>query len=179
MAMENNMEQDPKKSGATPPDLVFWGIIALLGAALMVASQFFVLDSYMPWIVLALGVAMLIWGMVAKSVGGLIPGGIVTGIGLGLTIIGTDQIDAGDGGEGLFLIFLALGFLSIPFTTRIFAGHMHWWAFIPGGIIALLGLALIYGGPLLQMLNLAQLVGALALAIFGAWLIYQAVKRDK
>ncbi|MCB0161771.1 MAG: hypothetical protein KDD83_26720, partial [Caldilineaceae bacterium] len=85
--------------------------------------------------------------------------------------------DSGERGAGLFLICLALGFLSIPITTRLLTDEMHWWAFIPGGIIFLVGLAVMFGGAFMQALNLVQVGGALALVGFGGWLIYTYAKR--
>jgi hypothetical protein len=175
-------------TGASKPDsshsssaLFFWGLIALLGGALMILNMFVNLDLIMPWIVLGAGLVMLIWGMFVRSIGGLIAGGIVTGMGVGLTLVGETSMDASgytistDGaGMGYFLLCLALGFLSIPLTTRIFAGRTHWWALIPGGILFLIGLAMIFGGAyFLQALTLVQVGGALALIALGGWLIYQ------
>lgn len=166
-------------SGSTSNAPVFWGIIAILGGALIILSQFMDLDPFMPWIVLGAGLVMLTWGIFAHSVGGLIAGGIVTGVGAGLTLVGEARIDASQAGAGYFLLCLALGFLSIPLTTRLFADTTHWWAFIPGGIIFVVGLAMIVGGAFLEALSLVQIAGALALVVFGAWLIYQYVTRDR
>lgn len=158
---------------------IFWGIIAILGGLLLILTQFMDLDAIMPWIVLFAGLAMMVWGIFARSAGGLIPGGIVTGVGVGLTLVGPERMDASDAGVGYFLLCLALGFLSIPLSTSLLTDHRHWWAFIPGGIIFVVGLAMIFGGPFFQALTLIQLGGALALVALGAWLIYQYANRDQ
>jgi hypothetical protein len=165
------------ESGGSSGGLFFWGIIALLGGGLLIASQFMDLDVIMPWALLAVGLAMLLWGMFARSPGGLIPGAIVTGVATGLTLVGPERMDASEAGTGYFLLCLAIGFLVIPFLTRIFVASWHWWAFIPGAIIFLVGLALIFGGPFFQALTLLQLGGALALFGLGVWLIYSYTKR--
>lgn len=157
---------------------VFWGMIAILGGILIVLGQFMDLDPAMPWVTLVLGLAMLGYGILMRTAAGLIPGGIVTGVGVGLTVIGPATIDSGERGAGLFLLCLALGFLSIPVTTRLLTEEMHWWGFIPGGIIFLVGLAVMFGGAFMQALNLVQIGGALALVVFGGWLIYTYTKRS-
>ena len=173
--MTEQQHQPSKQAGGFGP--IFWGIIAIAGGALIVLGQFMDLDVAMPWITLALGVAMLGYGIVMRTPAGLIPGGIVTGVGVGLTVVGPASIDSGERGAGLFLLCLALGFLSIPITTRLLTDEMHWWAFIPGGIIFLVGLAVMFGGAFMQALNLVQIGGALALVGLGVWLIYTYAKR--
>lgn len=175
--MTQKLQDHPQRTNNIGP--VFWGVIAILGGVLLIAGQFVELDTLMPWVTLGLGLAMLAYGVLMRTAAGLIPGGIVTGVGLGLTVLGTATIDSGERGAGMFLIFLALGFLSIPVTTRLLTDEMHWWAFIPGGIIFLVGLALMFGGAFMQALNLMQIGGALALVGLGAWLIYQFIRRKE
>lgn len=167
-------EPDSEHGRAKSP--LFWGMIAIVGGIVLLLSQFMELSEYMPWVVLALGAVMLLWGIIVRETGGLIAGGIVTGVGLGLTLVGSDRMDAGEVGVGYFLLFLALGFLSIPLTTRLLTDETHWWALIPGGIILLVGLAMVFGGVFAQSLPLLGVAGALALVVFGAWLVWQARK---
>lgn len=155
---------------------IFWGAVAIFGGLLLLAGQFLDLDAFMPWVTLGLGLVMLVWGIVMRETGGLIAGGIVTGVGAGLVLVGAERMDTGDAGAGYFMLFLAAGFLSIPFTTRLLTDETHWWAFIPGGIILLIALALIFGGIFSQSLPLVEIVGALALVFFGGWLVWQARK---
>ena len=63
---EQTAESDRPSGG-----FVFWGIIAILGGLVMILSQFMALDTIMPWITLALGVLMLLWGILGRSAGGL------------------------------------------------------------------------------------------------------------
>ena len=53
--MTEQQQQPSKQTGGFGP--VFWGIIAIVGGALIVLGQFMDLDVAMPWITLALGVA--------------------------------------------------------------------------------------------------------------------------
>ena len=158
---------------------LFWGVIAMCGGAVLLLNQFMDIDPAMPWIMLALGAAMLGWGMATRSAGALIPGGIVTGIGLGIILIGTTALDNNERSGGLFLMVMALGFLSITLTTLLFTKETHWWALIPGGIIFAVGLAIYLGGVYLEALNLLNIAGAAALFLFGAWLIYRVTHRPQ
>jgi hypothetical protein len=171
--------EDNSDSGSSSSGPIFWGILAVVGGGLLIAGQFMDLDAILPWVVPAIGLAMLLWGIFAHSAGGIIPGLIVTGVGAGIMLVGSERIDSSDAGAGYFLLCLALGFLAIPILTQLFTDEKHWWAFIPGSIIALVGLALILGGPFFQALTLLQLGGALALIGLGVWLIYTYAMRDQ
>ena len=176
MSVENLTDYTPEPDEKPSKSPFFWGLIAIAGGIVLLLSQFTEFSDYMPWVVLTLGVIMLLWGIFMRDIGGLIAGGIVTGVGADQCQSGTERIDAGDAGVGAFLLFIALGFLSIPLTTRLLTEQMHWWAFIPGGIILLVGLAMLFGGIFALSLPLLEVAGALALVALGGWLVWQARK---
>jgi hypothetical protein len=71
----------------------------------------------------------------------LIPGGLLSGIGLGgLLTAGPLQIVTGDLAVSLFLLTCALGWFSIAVLSHFFMRHTQWWAVIPGGMMALTSL---------------------------------------
>jgi hypothetical protein len=119
------------------------------------------------YIVLVLGLGMLIWGSVSRRNGWIIPGGVLTGIGLGiLAEEGHWFITSVDQG-GVFLICFALGWFLIALLTAIFT-RLQWWALIPGGIMAVIGGAILATNGALRWedLNLAYAIILLCLGLF-------------
>ena len=108
----------------------------------------------------ALGLIFLAWAIAARTIGLLIPGGILSGIGLGVVL--SEHAFAHLDGEargGVFLLAFAAGWGLIALLATLVDGRRHWWPLIPGGILAVIGLAVVTGGAALQILA----------AIGGTW----------
>ena len=126
-------------------------------------------------VVPALGAMFLVWGVLTRNGGLVIPGGILSGVGWGAYAIeGPFAIWQGDSEGGVFLIFLGLGFALITLVTAVFTDKTHWWALIPGTIIAIVGLAILFGGALLTMLIWVGKLWPLALILLGISLLVGA-----
>ena len=125
---ENKINHRPQ-----PPHVA--GVILILFGAATLLQRWLDIGNY---IVLLLGLGMLIWGSVSHRTGWIIPGGVLTGIGLGiLAMQGPWQFPAADQ-NGIFLLCFALGWFLITLLTALFT-CTQWWALIPGGIMALIG----------------------------------------
>ena len=128
-------------------------------------------------IVPGLGALFLVWGILTRNAGLMIPGGILSGVGWGTyAIAGPFSLWQGDNEGGVFLIFLGLGFGLITVVTAVFADETHWWALIPGGIIAFVGVAIIFGGALLQVLAFAGKLWPVVLILLGISLLVKGSK---
>ena len=111
------------------------------------------------WLVLAIGVTFLIAGIVGRSRGLLIPGGIVSGVGAGIVAIeklGASLVEPGEG--GLFLLVFSLGWLLISVMSLFIpeedgSRDFMWWPLIPGGIMAAIGGLLFAGSTGLTVLT--------------------------
>jgi hypothetical protein len=109
-------------------------------------------------LVLVLGIAFTTAFAVTRQYGLLVPGGILTGLGTGIVvsqqIAGTDQTTA-----AVVVLGLGLGFLSIwVIGSLLRVADSHWWPLVPGGILALVGGALLVGGQAVQVLDSWPLV---------------------
>lgn len=113
----------------TVPALVLIGI----GVVLLVAQ----LTGVGPEAVVAvIGVGFLIAYAATRNYGFLIPGGIMTGLGIGIVI---ETQAAGSQGEPV-LIGLGIGFLAIYAVDAIVRrSEALWWPVIPGGILTTIG----------------------------------------
>ena len=98
-----------------------------------------------------------------RSEGLLIPGGILSGIGLGVYLQQVSFPHLTDtAGGGVFLLAFALGWVLIPALTLLVTGKAHWWPLIPAGIMAVIGGALLAGGAALELLDtVGQFLGYL------------------
>jgi hypothetical protein len=142
------------------------GVILVLVGAATLLQRWLDIGNY---IVLLLGLGFLIWGSVSHKTGLIIPGGVLSGIGLGiLAMQGPWQFPVADQ-NGVFLLCFALGWFLITFLTAVFT-CTQWWALIPGGIMALIGGAILVTNGAIPWMDL-NLVYAIILIVIGLALL--------
>ena len=122
-------ERNPRAVGIA---LVVIGTVLLLGQWFNVA---FLAKSFL----LLLGLFFFGLGVTRRELGPLIPGVILSGLGLGILL--ADSQVAGAGSGGLFMLSFALGWVSITVASALFTDEVQWWPLIPGGIMALIAVA--------------------------------------
>ncbi len=156
--------------------LVAGAALILIGVWSMV-GQFIDFDAKGILFLPVLGAVFLLWGILTRSGGLLIPGGILTGIGVGVYLM--DNMRGGDLSEtaapGVFLLSFAGGWALITLLSLVFAEEKMWWPLIPGGILALVGVALFIGGTALDVLELVGRWWPALLILAGGWII---IKRE-
>ncbi len=145
--------------------LVAIGLLALIaefGDGLGLGRYFLVL----------LGGIFLLWGIWVRSPGLLIPGGILSGIGLGVYLL-SGVLPGLDGRAegGVFMLAFAAGWLLILPLSLWIRREVQWWVLIPSGIMAVIGGALLAGGLALDLLGMVGRAWPLGLIAFGLYLI--------
>jgi hypothetical protein len=161
--MDTNLD---KKTNNRWNNRIAAGVILILFGAATLLQRWFNIDSF---IVLLLGLFMLVWGSVSRRTGWIIPGGVLTGIGLGILVMeGPWQFPAVDQ-NAIFLLCFAFGWFLITILTAIFT-CTQWWALIPGGIMALIGSGILISNEALPWEDL-NLVYAVALIAVGLVLL--------
>ena len=151
----------------------------LIGGTLLVAIGLLVLlaqnvktESLGLLFLPALGGLFLVAGIVGRQVGFIIPGGILTGIGLGVVLTQNSQIAVTDTAQGgVFFMGFALGWFLITVLSGVFTLDTQWWALILGTIMALIGSALLLGGAALNVLEFAGRWWPLILVALGLIII--------
>ena len=89
------------------------------------------------WIPLIVGLAFMAAFFVRREYSFLVPGSIVTGVGVGVLL--ADAV-SGDVEGAVVVLSLAGGFLGIWVLGTVFRlPQNHWWPLIPGGILAIVG----------------------------------------
>lgn len=117
-----------------------------------------------------LGGSFMLWGIISRAAGPLVPGGILSGIGLGIALTnhsGQTMNDEHTG--GLFLLAFAAGWFSITLLSMIFTNERLWWPLIPGAIMAAIGGSVLLGGVWLSLLSVVSALWLRALSLVGAF----------
>ena len=149
------MPQRPPVAGIV---LILLGALFLLGQWLNVGGE---------GVVAMIGLAFLAAYAFTRQYGFLVPGGIMTGLGIG--IIYEDRLRA----EGApVLLGLGLGFISIYVISRV-RGRMpaDWWPLIPGGVLTVIGLFLAAGQT--GLLGAVGRWWPLVLIVIGLYIIFR------
>jgi hypothetical protein len=161
-----------------PDGRIIAGIVLIVFGTLALLATFYNSSEVGLFILPTLGILFIVWGLVARIPGLLIPGGILTGLGLGTVISELAFASAeGDTRGGIIVLGLGLGFLMIMPLIMIVSSARHWWALIPGGILAITGIALLAGGPALSVLNVLGKLWPIAPIIVGVALIWQMLRK--
>lgn len=135
--------------------LVVAGVWALLRGAILArfVGPFFLpgltLNSH-AWDLLflpALGGVFLVWGVLVRRIGLLIPGGVLAGVGLGVFLNeGLSGISTPDARGGVVLASMGLGWAVVAILTIAFIDRRAWWPVIPAMGMGAMGIALLAGG---------------------------------
>jgi hypothetical protein len=152
------------------------GVMLMLFGLVLIAARWIELGAL---VMLIPGVVMLVWGCISREAGWIIPGSIVSSIGIGATVLEKTAVSsASETAQGAtFLLIFGLGFALITLLTRVFTGTAHFWALIPGGIMAAIGAMLFFGGSEFFLLEFSNLIWAGALVIVGIVILIRALRK--
>jgi hypothetical protein len=133
--------------------IVFAVILILVGIAGLALQTTETTPDIGGPIVLVIGLGFLAAFAFTRQYGFLIPGGIMTGLGTG--IIASQSLTLTDQETGGAVVLgLGLGFVAIwVIGAIVHVDGQHWWPFIPGGILATIGAALLVGGQAVDLLD--------------------------
>ncbi|MFQ5419520.1 MAG: hypothetical protein ACE5EY_04050 [Anaerolineae bacterium] len=154
--------------------LVLVGLVTLVGRFVEINGDFWGL-LFLP----ALGAGFLLWGVLSRKAGLIIPGNILSGGGLGSFLVALPFADSGIDDGGIFMLAFALGWVAITVLTAVFTKETHWWPLIPGGIMAVIGLGILFGGVFLSILTFMGKIWPVFLILMGIFVIMTANKEKK
>jgi hypothetical protein len=141
-----NHDSDPNLIKDTSPGPAYLaGIILIFSGALILVD----LSLKTGWITLiimpAIGFTFLIGGLRTQKLGLIIPGGIISGLGIGGLLFFSKMISLSWMPRiGLLLAAFGLGWLSIALLSFLLFRKITWWAIITGSIIFSTGLAFLF-----------------------------------
>jgi hypothetical protein len=102
----------------------------------------------------------------------IIPGGVLTGIGLGILAIQGPWHFPVEGQNAIFLLCFALGWFLITILTALFT-CTQWWALIPGGIMALIGCTILVTNGAFHWMDINLVYAAILIVIGLILLVYR------
>ena len=178
--LSQDVRSDNQVNGREVRNRWIAGIALIAIGVLVLVAQFSKSELLGLLFLPGLGLIFLLWGSAVRSVGLLIPGGVLSGIGLGAYLMEGPLSYLEDEAEGaVFLLSFAFGWALITLLSALVCREVHWWPLIPGGIMALIGSALLVGGPALTALEWTGKVWPLILIGLGAYLLLRRQKDGK
>lgn len=160
----DEMDSKPGDERIGPIIMIVIGIVALI--AMLTESEVAGL-----LILPALGLIFLIWGFLSRRFGLVVPGCILTGLGVplffGRQTFGLDGEDLG----GLIILGLGLGFVAMTLIAPMMREKRLLWPLIPGAILALMGVLLMIGGEALNVLATVGRFWPVILLVIGVYLL--------
>ncbi|HSN75624.1 MAG TPA: hypothetical protein VL334_11155 [Anaerolineae bacterium] len=153
-------------------DRVILGVMLIAIGLLVFLSQVIDLPQIELLILPGLALIFLIWGLLTREIGLMIPGGILAGVALGVYLMAgpyAGQIEEDQ--AGVFLLAFSTGWALISLLSLVSKQGFQWWPLIPGAIIGLVGLAIMRGGAAMQLLEIIGYAWPLALVAVGAYLL--------
>ncbi|MBI3914250.1 MAG: hypothetical protein HY327_08725 [Chloroflexi bacterium] len=173
MQTQNHLSGADKKR----QEQVIGGAVLVIIGVLLLLGQLVPSAPFAGFFMLAIGALMLSAGIVTRMNGWLIPGGILSGIGLGVALM--ESVYAGapsDFKGGIFLLAFAFGWALITILSALVTRRTIYWSLVVGAILATIGGALVIGGAALDALNALEKVWPLFLIAAGAWVIWKRGK---
>ncbi len=146
------------------------GVLGALGYCLLFSPMRWV--DFVFYISLGVGLPLLIWGMISRLIGLVIPGCLILGAGPGVYMAWRSPITGNSLTQtGIMIVWFAFGWLLITAAGRWVTQKYIWWPLIPGGIMAMVGMGLYIGGDPGHALGFISNTGSIALMIFGLYLL--------
>ena len=167
------MSEIAKGAGTDRRDRIVFAVILIVVGAVGLVSQVVDLpESTGGWIVLLIGLGLLGAFTYTRQYGYLIPAGIMTGLGAGIIASESLAFANDEATGGAVVLGLGLGFLAIWLIGTVMdVANNHWWPIIPGGILAVVGGALLIGGEAVNLLDYWGLV-IIAVGLFVLWRVW-------
>jgi len=153
-----------------------WWAILLVGifgstSLTFAVSQMRTIDFF-GYILAGIGISMLVWGVLARIFGLIIPGCILSGVGLGLyQAWGTEGDLNGLARTGIMLVIFAIGWGLITVLSRPMVREFVWWPLIPSGVMGITGYGLYIGGSPNSAVSFIGNTGSIGLILLGLYLL--------
>lgn len=153
----------------------YWALVPgfiLISAGLPLVFSQVALLTFIFSVGMGLGLSLLLWGMLQRLLGLIIPGCLLLGIAPGVYFAWSRIGDINGLTEtGIMLVWFALGWGLITISSRILTHKFTWWPLIPGGLLAVVGWGLYIGGNPGNALSFIGNTGSVGLIIFGVYLL--------
>lgn len=155
---------------------------AVAGVALIVIGLLFLLNLFIGGNVfglialIAAGLIFIVWGVLIRHPGPIIPGGILSGLGVGVLLVQQVFPHVSDG--EIITLSIGLGFLIIMPLSMAVSGSRQLWALIPGGFFTVIGIYLLIGKVGLDLLSLVGRWWPIVFIVLGGYFLWDVYGRQ-
>ncbi len=140
--------------GGQRDEMVFAVVLIIVGLIGLATQVWQPSEDLGGWIVVLIGLGFIGAFLYTRQYGYLVPGGIMTGLGAGIVISQAITWTTDEGEGGTIVLGLGLGFIAIWLIAGLLnVARNHWWPLVPGGILAVVGSALLVGGTAVDLLD--------------------------
>lgn len=162
-------------SGKLLPKPAYWalvpaGVIFSFGLAFIFSDLRLV--DFVMWVGTGTGLILLVWGILWRLFGLIIPGSLLVTMGPGIYLAWgrSTEINA-LASTGIMIAIFSIGWFLIILFSRVITAKFIWWPLIPGGILAVVGWGLYIGGDPGNAPSFIANTGSIGLIIFGIYLL--------
>ena len=133
-------------------------------AVIALITQHFTV-SWRGGVLLPMGIAFLVWAALARSPGLVVPGGVLTGLGVGMALMPAY-------GVGALMLGMAGGFMLVALLSRVQFGAKPggWWPLYPSVVLALVGVVMLAGPDVREWFWSVAPYWPYALLVAAVWL---------
>lgn len=165
--------QNPRQRG------LIAGIFLIGIGALLFLSQVLQVGWLSMLILPLMGIGFIVWGVLVREVGLMVPGGILTGLG-GAIFVQSQQWPQLSGlpTVSLLMFGLAAGFVIATLLSPLAGRRLAWGLLIPSAIFAALGVLFTMGDRGLEVLQTIGTLWPLVLIAVGVGVLWR-VARNK
>jgi hypothetical protein len=146
------------------------GAILIALGTLLLAGQLFRGDWIGQFILLVLGGIFLLAGITNQNYGLLVPGSILSGLGVGVLLEKSLPFLSSDARGSIVVLALAAGFVIIMPLGAVFARTVRVWPLVVGGLLGFIG-TVSFVGSILNIPNIGDRLWPLILVALGVYLI--------
>ncbi len=173
----SNQPTSPNQTSNPNKTYVIGSMLILMGILFFVEQV--VQSPYLGMLIIpGLGLIFIVWALLLRSFGLLVPGGILLGVGVGSMLAGSFwPADLGIDAGASFQIAFGLGWVLITLLSPLTTGGFQWWPLIPGGILLSIGLLILAGEWGGKILTLSGYLWPLALVALGIYLIFTHTRK--
>jgi hypothetical protein len=143
-------------------------VLIVIGVALLLGQ---LVDDVGRFVLLGIGLTLLALWLATRNPGTLIGGGVCTGLGVGILVASSST---GNLAGAAVVLGLAGGFLGIGLIGHLLGvEEARWWPFIPGAILAIVGVVVFAGPDAAETFSLLWPIG---LVVLGVGLVVAALR---
>ena len=177
--MDNQDQPVAEQRSSKTKNGIVAGVALIIIGLVTLAAQLLDSPNVGLLVLPTLAIIFLAWGLITRTFGLIIPGGILAGIGAGVFLMDMTALETqGESEAAIFMFAFAGGWVLITLLSIFTTDRLQWWPLIPGGILAAIGALLLAGEAGLKVLEFSEYLWPIALIVVGLAIILRRYIRS-